>query len=44
MICKPSQSKMAPAISKKKPARIILVMGIIPEPYTMAFGGVEMAA
>ena len=28
-------------MSKKMPARIILVIGIMPEPYTMAFGGVE---
>ena len=41
MIVTPATIGTAPMTSKKTPERTILVMGIMPEPYTIAFGGLE---
>src|SRR5574337_1007033 len=38
---KPPQMMKKPARSNRMPARIIFKSGTRPEPYTMAFGGVE---
>ena len=41
MILSPTQSRRPPRLSKMMPALIIFVIGIIPEPCAIAFGGVE---
>ena len=41
MTLTPTTMSTSPMASKTKPERIILVMGMTPLPYTMAFGGVD---